>query len=760
MKNLIALKLAKNEKDVENAWRIELKRELKNCNIISPYGTDGLVVGDKNNKIRCLCEFKHHFNLQEKSDVAKILCQIIFYLKKFDNANDDIPNVIFVGDDNECFVIHANKLTKYLDKQGINWSIAPSSAWSSCPELYKDILLDNDVNPLVFNVDDKFSIVSVVDQITVLSIDPSNRWPISPHNVLEAFDYWKSYVLAPQNITAQEEVGAFMKCLIDRTNTYLHPNKPNVLIVTSNDGSSREIKLKKSKDHVSFFEYFKQDYTVEEKRNLTAVKDRLVADETRRMTGEFFTPKIWVDEAHRRLDEQLGSDWRDKYIVWDASCGTANLTRDYKFKELYLSTLNEEDVDCIKTMGFNAGATVFQYDFLNDDLDKLPTGLLDALKENKPIVFLNNPPYGGNGAGHTKAVNKKGSSRTKVGDRMRKAKMGLATQQLFTHFMWKLSEIQYKFKLQNAVIGLFSGINFITSSSYVRFRDDWLSRWSFTNGMMFCSNSFNGTSGNGEIIFSVWNSKSNISQIKLDLMSETLIKNSFQSTTIILGSKTINSAKTNINLWIKPTILGNKTECLPLRSALCANDVNKTSFYDNCFGYLVCHTPSIGGGQTGTNLFSSIFHGGHGCVISSQNIFRTSVYFTARRLIQPVWYNQKDEFSAPNEADPNYQRWVNDALIFSLFESRSSQSSLRQVTYKGKLWDIKNEFFWMSNVEMKDLANKIGFMAMYNDAALNNQDRFVYQKLQGLDISDDAKDILETALSTSKRFNAVSYHST
>ena len=37
---------------------------------------------------------------------------------------------------------------------------------------------------------------------------------------------------------------------------------------------------------------------------------------------------------------------------------------------------------------YNKEATNFQFDFLNDDLNKLPKGLIDAFEQNKPIVFF------------------------------------------------------------------------------------------------------------------------------------------------------------------------------------------------------------------------------------------------------------------------------------------------------------------------------------------------------------------------------------
>ena len=66
-----------------------------------------------------------------------------------------------------------------------------------------------------------------------------------------------------------------------------------------------------------------------------------------------------------------------------------NLTRDYKFKELYCSTIEESDLKTAEQMKYNPEAVKFQYDFLNDgivdgkiDIEgdvKLPQGLKDAL---------------------------------------------------------------------------------------------------------------------------------------------------------------------------------------------------------------------------------------------------------------------------------------------------------------------------------------------------------------------------------------------
>jgi len=142
--------------------------------------------------------------------------------------------------------------------------------------------------------------------------------------------------------------------------------------------------------------------------------------------------------------------------------------------------------------------------------------------------------------------------------------------------------------------------------------------------------------------------------------------------------------------------------------------------------------------------------------ITSQNFNDIIALFCARKTIKSNWIIYKDIYSKPNIKEFNmskkqqdkltpYQQWNNDAIIYSLFSGASQQSSLRQITYQNKVWDIKNEWFWMSNQEMKELAQKHNFDALYQDAISFPDERFVYLQLQQRKLSNDALEILEMA---------------
>lgn len=164
----------------------------------------------------------------------------------------------------------------------------------------------------------------------------------------------------------------------------------------------------------------------------------------------------------------------------------------------------------------------------------------------------------------------------------------------------------------------------------------------------------------------------------------------------------------------------------------------------NMIGYIYNKSNNVDKNTQECALFSTIFSDGHGQNITTDNFDRCTALFSARKLIEKNWVNSKDEYLAPNTEHPAYNEFVNDSLIYSLFHSSSNQSSLRNVDYKGKKWDIKNEFFWLSNKEIENLSNTNGFTQTYNDAR-TSKERYVYNKLQTITLSPEAQDVLDKA---------------
>ncbi len=149
------------------------------------------------------------------------------------------------------------------------------------------------------------------------------------------------------------------------------------------------------------------------------------------------------------------------------------------------------------------------------------------------------------------------------------------------------------------------------------------------------------------------------------------------------------------------------------------------------------------------SFLSSMTSNNTGFPVDETNFYKAVTLFAARKSIRPNWLNMKDEYMIPNEEHEQFEQFYVDSIVYSVFNNRSYQSSLRQVEYKDKLWDIKNEFFWMSKDRMKELADENGYDNLYNDARTSS-DRHVYNLLFGEEriydqLSDDAKAVLDKA---------------
>ena len=171
--------------------------------------------------------------------------------------------------------------------------------------------------------------------------------------------------------------------------------------------------------------------------------------------------------------------------------------------------------------------------------------------------------------------------------------------------------------------------------------------------------------------------------------------------------------------------------------------MHKLFFHNNANA--VYHNTSFVG------LYSSPIDTSNGLSVIPENYKKVVALFTARKSIKPTWINCKDEYLIPSIDHPDYGQWNNDAIIYSLFNNSSQQSSLRDITYKGKKWDIVNNFFFMSNEEMQDLSNTYNYREMYNDTKAFNEDRYVYNLLQETTFSPDAQKILDMAKELTKK---------
>jgi hypothetical protein len=120
--------------------------------------------------------------------------------------------------------------------------------------------------------------------------------------------------------------------------------------------------------------------------------------------------------------------------------------------------------------------------------------------------------------------------------------------------------------------------------------------------------------------------------------------------------------------------------------------------------------------------------------------------YSVKSLIDPTWLNNNDEYFVPdfdNIDSGLYKQFVNDCVVYSIFSLQSSMRGLSN--YDGRVFNIENHWFWLSNKEMQDLANQYNFDELYQDTKTFSQDRFIYNKLNEIQLSPDALSVLEKA---------------
>ena len=306
--------------------------------------------------------------------------------------------------------------------------------------------------------------------------------------------------------------------------------------------------------------------------------------------------------------------------------------------------------------------------------------------------------------------------------------------------------IKEKFNLTNCYIAIYSPTLFLTGQGYSIFRKEFFKQFKFLNGIQFNAGHFSNVIASWGISFSIWE------------CGETIDKNNFNYTLVdnigdeikIINKKIIyncDNVKT-ASKWVREETNKLKTYVYPnLSSAINIKYVDGCRIgkcVNNFIGFFF-----IGGNNVETNnqhcsIFSSAASLGVGLSIIEKNYNKCIILFAARKLIDSNWINSKDEYLAPNESHPKFQEFVNDSIVYSLFNGASNQSSLRNINYHNKLWDIKNEFFWMSKSEIESLANKYNNDDCYNDAHTSSE-RFVYNKLQTISLSPEAQAVLDKA---------------
>lgn len=750
------IKSAQNEKEVEIVYKNAIDDNFTNIKISHPNNCDGYfeqeILYDVERKVlRLLMEFKYDKDFNSSKSRAKVLVQIIYYLKRFrDNEGEytAIPNIVLAGDEKTCFVLQGEKIYKYLEKK-LDWSIAPSEAPANNIKLVEEIENDENIIPHIFNIDKNFRFFDVKKEISKLLFNIKIKYKITDLNMLKIYDYFiKNIVEKSNQYDSIFLVNTFINLIIDNKDVYQHPKVKGLLLTPE----KKSIKI----DNIRFKEFeslYANKYTISERKRILEYSDRLIEDTDRRKKGEFYTPTAWANRAGEKLSEVLGDNWVEEYLVWDCCWGTGNLTRDYFFNELYCSTLRSEDIQLGECN--NPEAIKFQYDFLNDGIDKttkdiltkekIPKKLIKALKDNKKILFFINPPFGqaSNSRSKGRAI-KKDILNTQISELMKSDLIGNKNQ-IYSQFIYRILKIKEKYKLTNMALGIFLPPLFFTGSASEGLRKNFKNNFEFKDGFLFKASDFANVSNEWAISFSVWDSGSTLEESSLQFAIEEINKDNIIEN---IGKKKIYSLDKSKRLssWIKLKNDKNKNK----KSVMLKSGVgieNKTfNAQKNDLGYLINDSNNIYANTKGVYIINSkVKRHVKTTAIRKENFDKAVTIYAARAAIKSEWYTQIDEYCIPSERILQNEEWLGDALIYSIFSIKSNQSSLRNLIVDNESYNIFNEFFYISNKEVKNKADECSNSDLYNDASRFKGERFVYLKLNEMNLSIEAKSVLDKA---------------
>lgn len=753
-----------------------------NVDVSYPFKTDGIIAVDGGlfgESANFLIEAKKDKSFSDnKKDVYEVVSQIISYLHEIkDKEPTKYPNVSIGVDNNEIFMIPSIALEKYVNGD-YRWDL-PASQMHKDTQLMDDLTEDKNIRPVVTNIDENFRPSEFCMHLLNMALEAEYvKIKIGKSSLSDAFTDFRTmtygtndpYVIQQEN---RQQIELFCRTLFGDEEVYAHPKKKNVMII---DGVEYE-NIDTEGYEVFSSRYDANGYSLKEYKTITSMADTLIAEANRRFKGDYYTPPVWVNKAHSVISNALGNDWKEKYVVWDSSSGTKNLTRDYKFKDLYSSTLYGGEL--MSTQHFNKDNVAFQYDFLNDDmclhdgtytvedlknmtdeqLDealKMDLSLVKKMMNKEPIIFFGNPPYGqATTSQASENTHKSGVGDTGVGRLMNN--LGWGKKELYTQFYYRVQLLKEFFEYNEDDefhIFFFSKV-FLSSANFGKFIDHFTKDFSFRDGFMINGGEFNGTSTAWGLIFSHWSTDGDKNQKEFPF--EVLKSNPDGSIEEITKWVSRRGNKNNdIQQWLRNAVITDKKDdSLPRTKNGWEEPDTKNTYKEpviDQIGCILSKSANVQSAEKYVALLSLTYEGAGAYAVTKDNFERASISFSIRRSVQEyfkrnkqLWIHDKDTFTAPSD-DLVTDEFTADCVVYSLFDTQSNQTSLRNYQYKDQEYRVENEFFPFNMKFIEDLAIKHKNMDIQSDIT-GEHERFVYTWLQAHedDLSIEAKALLEKA---------------
>jgi hypothetical protein len=435
--------------------------------------------------------------------------QLLHYVQVALNKGEHVPPFLAVIDTEKAAIMKSADVLPFLAKKTIQWG---KSASQFTQEALDDISAHIGTYFVSFRIkthEDEF--ISTVK--AAIKSGDIIRTQITPDNLKQVFDKWVAMVGREIVRVSDEDYALlFFADIMHDGTVSTHANLPAELMhkngapVFSLKGKNFDLGNKEG--YRQFWAIYHRPPKSEYRDYLLERRDSLIPFDERSFKGAYYTPLHVVDKAYDKLTETLGADWQKDYIVWDMCCGVGNLeVKHSNPRNIYMSTLDQADIDVMKATKTCVSATRFQYDYLNDDItddgqidyslsNKVPSALRKAIAEGKKILVVFNPPY-------AEAANSLGNegktdvAKTRIGALMNKADYGYAARELSVQFLARIAE-----EIPTATLAMFSKLKYVNAPNFEQFREKWNA--TYLGGFVVHSKSFEGLKGDFPIGFLVW----------------------------------------------------------------------------------------------------------------------------------------------------------------------------------------------------------------------------------------------------------------
>lgn len=681
-----------------------------------------------------------------------MFAQLFFYVRAARKRGEPIPAFLAVIDREKAAIMPTEKALTLLDDKSIVW---PKSGSGAGKELAAQVAPYVQAHIVEYEIahDEAAFIKAVKDAIRERQII---RTPITPDNLRQVFDRWVDMIGSELGVTdpVNYAVLFFADIMHDGTNEYMS-NLPARMLMTAAgptfllNGKTYELASKRG--YQNFWAIYHRPPEAKHRHYLLERRDSLLPVDEQKFKGAYYTPLHIVDKAYDELRATLGEDWQDRYLVWDMCAGVGNLEAKHSnLRNVFMSTLDQADVTIMRSNPAFAGAEIFQYDYLNDDItdfgeidyslsDKLPAALRVAIadarvgkKGAKPILVLINPPYAETGSGIARGdTNKIGVENTRAQRLMANVEAGYASKELFVQFL-----VRIQHELPAAILATFSTLKYVNAPNFERFRGKWHAR--YLGGFVVHSRVFDGLNGDFPIGFLIWDQgdKEPISTAPVRVLDRAGEE---------IGAKlyVARPTKTLLNVWIaRPAARGGAA--LPLSNALkvSSNPRPKRQF-PGSLGYLYASNNDLQHASIETLITSSIYTGGNGggLYILPENLWQVAAVFTVRRLIKPTWLNDRDQFLQPSQ--PLSEEFKSDCLIWMLFNASNLSAGSDGLQWNGREWSLVNHFIPFTEAE-------VGANGRF-------ESDFMARHVAGMTFSPEANAVLNEGRKLWRRFHATQF---